>query len=347
MRVQLTVCFLLVLVGTSLAKMKDGKKKNRTDKKAIQTCAEINCNKLCTTRQHEKTPFCGSDNITYKTRCDFCMAKCRAIGEGKTVTIKSRKACKEKAKTSKHLNKKIRNMNRKQKRGPHMSKRCPSPKRCSPSSKTFCSNTNVTYTSMCLFKVAQCQALKSGHSLKIQYRGSCGSKKECPKLEQCKIVPRTLPVCGDNNVTYQTHCHFRVAACEAREMKQKLRMLHRGECGTKVKNQRTKCIDKPCRSDPKPLCGSDQKTYANSCEFLKAKCALKNKKSQLKLVYHGVCGAKKQAKRCRNQVPCKHKNMPVCGTDGKQYSSPCHLQKANCEVGKGTTIKIKNRGTCV
>lgn len=170
---------------------------------------------------------------------------------------------------------------------------------CNKKLRPVCGSDGKTYNNVCLFGNAKCQANKTGSVLKIKSRGQCENstvniskvKKQSQKclvaLKDCnKVVNSTRhSVCGSNNITYLTFCNFRVARCQARQNGRNLTMLHKGECGKpKVKKSRMCPLESQCDSQNDPICGSDKKTYKNTCLFIVAKCQAKlnNRKLTMK-----------------------------------------------------------------
>lgn len=128
-----------------------------------------------------------------------------------------------------------------------------------------------------------------------------------------------------------------------------------------------KCVCSPtCKEGKKrpkgPVCGSDGRTYRNTCRLKKKSC--KQKLRNLSVGYYGVCQSSCDKIRCpdsktclldQNLTPhCVHcskrkcssipKARQVCGSDGLTYKSACYLREAACLAGKA--IPIAYKGSC-
>uniref|UniRef100_A0A674HUH7 Agrin n=1 Tax=Taeniopygia guttata TaxID=59729 RepID=A0A674HUH7_TAEGU len=109
------------------------------------------------------------------------------------------------------------------------------------------------------------------------------------------------------------------------------------------------CRKGPCAPVVAPVCGSDHSTYSNECELDRAQC---NQQRRIKVVSKGPCGSKDpcaevtcsfgsscvpspdgQAAKCVCPSSCGGvAESPVCGSDGRDYRSLCHLQKHACDA---------------
>lgn len=168
---------------------------------------------------------------------------------------------------------------------------------CPKDIKPVCGVDGVTYANQCQFKLAVCASGKKKQAL-IQYEGKCGEpktkskkrrrRKRCPAtFSRCKTLNTTRnAVCGSDNVTYHTYCHFKIAKCRSELAGNTLTLVYRGVCG-KPRVKMVCPVVSQCPNRNSPICGADGKTYRNLCFFLIAKCEARKNKKRLKLLYRG------------------------------------------------------------
>ena len=178
---------------------------------------------------------------------------------------------------------------------------CPTPV---SGQKPYCGTDGVTYPSKCELNRAKCLlAAKNGTALDSKHRGPCDKKnakrdkskilwlrkpKKCPDGSQCKSAANSTKhaVCGSDNVTYPSYCHLRVAGCQALMKNQTLTLLHKRACG-KLK---VVCpLYGECSKARNFVCGTNGKTYRNSCYFSVAQCRLGKKNESIRIQSRGEC----------------------------------------------------------
>ncbi|XP_063822042.1 agrin-like isoform X2 [Ostrinia nubilalis] len=111
-----------------------------------------------------------------------------------------------------------------------------------------------------------------------------------------------------------------------------------------------------CPSSPSPVCSTAGRTYRNHCYLRKEAC---ERRLNLRVKHEGECEAGDPCSgvacppgaRCivtSSQAECRcprscQRRKPVCGTDGKEYPSACHLDKQACENQHNITIKYQGK----
>jgi len=109
-----------------------------------------------------------------------------------------------------------------------------------------------------------------------------------------------------------------------------------------------------------PVCGTDFKTYSNECQLLSAACTTK---TSISVAYQGECTVSNKCpitlciagstcvynsttgtSSCECTDVCPTIYAPVCGSDGKTYSSDCNLNSVACNTK--TPISVAYRGEC-
>ncbi|XP_078664473.1 ovoinhibitor-like isoform X1 [Branchiostoma floridae x Branchiostoma belcheri] len=201
------------------------------------------------------------------------------------------------------------------------------------------------------------------------------------------ICPRLyLPMCGSDGKTYPNFCLLSKAACIVsveNPAGPELTIASKGECGSsdpvpqliasKPKQQEeeepvTSCFKPGCPRIYLPVCGSDGKTYSNTCLFQQAACASKTadpSAPELTIVSKGTCDEQEEQQQrnklqkaiddvahllrqieeeepgqqqdqtedpvlvCLEKV-CGRKYLPVCASDGKTYHNTCLMDQASC-----------------
>jgi hypothetical protein len=153
-------------------------------------------------------------------------------------------------------------------------------------------------------------------------------------------------VCGSNGKTYINSCSFDIANCQASG---KL-TFKPGKCPPKGPKGPDTTLSPPTKNCPrlcpgyiKYVCGSNGKTYINSCYFNGANCEAGGKLT----LKPGKCPPK-GPKGLDTTLSPPTKNCPrlcpgyikyVCGSNGETYVNSCYFNGANCEAGGKLTLK--------
>lgn len=134
------------------------------------------------------------------------------------------------------------------------------------------------------------------------------------------------PVCGSDGQTYSNACYLKRAACRSWT---RIRVAHRGAC----EEESGGCFG-GCPRNYDPVCGSDGKTYGNTCELRKAAC---RSWTRITVAHTGEC------EEC--VAICSHVYDPVCGTDGVTYSNECSLEYERCK--NNHRLRAYCHGECI
>ncbi|XP_012942373.1 agrin [Aplysia californica] len=193
-------------------------------------------------------PVCGTDNVTYKTECDFAKAHCKDV----KLSVQNEGTCANPVTPSPATTPT-------QVTTPMASVTSPAPASTVPTSQATPPTTTTLPTTAADTTPKPTLSLLC-QSLMIQ---------QCP--------PDNSPVCGSDAVSYSSLCEYTKARC----LNPSLTVLNSGACvGVTTTTPAPSVNDIICRAinihtcfdDGLVLCGSDSITYGNSCEFEKAKC---------------------------------------------------------------------------
>ncbi|CAH1798785.1 unnamed protein product [Owenia fusiformis] len=316
--------------------------------------------------------MCGSDGITYSSKCEWHKANCLTT---KPITVVMNSSCET-----------------------CVSKVCPKHQRCSvvsgralcscdfdckPEFKPLCDSKGDTHANECTFERLACEY---DEGLTILYNGQCEScdDKVCNGYQQCKMVDfranctcdyachdSIRQVCGSDGNTYKNRCHMERKSCAQGGA---ISVVKDGACET--------CENKKCDNDSKcqiklgvaectcdfecdedcddEVCGSDENTYINPCVLQRASC---NNGGNITMLHEWECETCKD-KTCDPNEECairKGKAYCVCGYDcepdtrqvcatsqgspvPRTYSNACTMRKAACRADKN--VIIVKQGPC-
>lgn len=305
-----TVCLCLVLV--LIIGCNGEKKLNDT------------CYKPCRVKSG---PVCGNDGRNYSTQCHLSVSRCQARKIGQIIYVKSKGFCR----SSKPLSTCALN--------------------CTARRQPLCGSDNLTYKNLCLFKKAKCEKRKKKLPAitVLSRRGPCprmkptAKSKLCRRLSTCPKVRR--PVCGSDNKTYKNICHLKTRNCNIKgkailrgRKTRKLTLQYCGVCGR----------SKKCSSLWQQKCPSFK-----LCDQLLAKA-----KSGAQRVGRSrpvsKTGKKKTMKKTKSKgkkgkkvIPKVKRQFMVCGSDGRNYASICHLQIEQCNKrNKCQRLQMRYKGPC-
>ncbi|KAA0703761.1 Follistatin-A [Triplophysa tibetana] len=191
-----------------------------------------------------KGPVCGSDGKTYRTECALLRAKCKKHPD---LTVQYQGKCKKSCNDV----------------------RCPGSSTCvldqtnnaycvtcnrlcpeviSPE-QYLCGNDGIVYPSACHLRRATCIL---GRSIGVAYEGKCIDARSCEDIDcregrkclwektmgrgRCSVCDESCPesrpgdsVCAGDNITYQSECVMRQAACSLGLV---LEVKHSGSCNS-------------------------------------------------------------------------------------------------------------------
>ncbi|NP_001267782.1 kazal-type serine protease inihibitor 3 precursor [Hydra vulgaris] len=148
--------------------------------------------------------------------------------------------------------------------------------------------------------------------------------------KKCNLVCTKIwaPVCGHDGKTYASECTLKSESCDSQKPIVK---VYDGKC-----NPKGDCKF-ACNRMYAPVCGSDKKLYSNECLLRQAACEQRKAITVVQNV-----GENNDCNSC--SIPCTREYNPVCGSDGKTYSTECVMRSSACQYEKAI-IAVHN-GPC-
>jgi len=260
-----------------------------------ELAAPLGCSRVC---PFLREPVCGDDGVTYDNKCELeASAQCKDL----EVKVASEGPCKTSADDC--------------------------------SSKKQSGNCRAIYQrwwyddseNKCKsFIYGGCGGNGNNYATKESCESACrhingylGCPESCPNNRE--------PLCGSDSNTYNNFCDFQQAiGCR----NEPIYIKHQGECTMEDYGGKgyIGCDEKCSKIEgSEPVCGSDNITYDNKCEFRKAAC----KNETIYIQYSGEC-------RCPKLCPNLYD--PVCASDGTKYDNMCNFQMAKECWGEDITL---------
>ncbi|XP_044018032.1 agrin-like isoform X3 [Aphidius gifuensis] len=313
----------------------------------------------------EFSPVCGSNGKTYSNECSLRQEACRSRLPLRKIYNGACSSGKNPCDDAKCSQVQQCAIDR------YGITRCECGPECETIMKPVCARGGTTYKSLCELKRQACLSemnIDVAYTGTCGSRGPCSDKIcqwgaicaehsgtaicECPT---CSV--EFNPVCGDDGISYGNECKLRLEACQHhREIKvlyqglcngcENKKCEHYGKCESDSSGE-AKCVcPTNCEDSGKDsnfvvnkICGSDGTTYASECDLKKTSCM---SQKLITVNFEGDCslcnnvdcenGARCSAGECICPESCPDtRDEPVCGTDGKTYSSECELQRVACD----------------
>ncbi|XP_033119851.1 agrin-like [Anneissia japonica] len=339
------------------------KKRNCVKKDLVKQCngpcRKVNGHSCCSIKKRcpksfrTSGPACGTNDVTYPNLCLLAIAVCKEKG----LKVKGEKKCSDIVPTESPAK-------------PTEGEYCVDKqfgKQCRGECKTVNDVHCCDIRTRCpqVFKTSGPVCGTFASLLKMNNHHCCDIRNRCPNK-----LKKTGSVCGTDGRTYGNQCALARKSC--REHGSILRMAHKGSCIknkpprptrpsklipafdkrgndlpgegdmtmppfliTDLLIQRDHVDEDPCRADcpswDSPVCGSNMVTYKNTCELKKVQC----KKPSIRQFCDARCRLD-DGRNCCMMIKKCHKSLKntgiVCGSDGKNYASECHLFREACRT---------------
>ncbi|CAL1545351.1 unnamed protein product, partial [Lymnaea stagnalis] len=259
------------------------------------------CPQACTL---EYNPVCGTDGVTYPTRCVMNAQTCNKNSRWGNIncpifcTKEYRPVCGSDGKTYGNICS-LRST----------AKSTPCPKFCPEGYQPVCGTDHNTYNNWCLLAATSCRK-PDADQITVAHSGDCYAKR-CPwSCDQFQ-----LPVCGSDGITYSNLCELEKAGCGTSPQRPVV-LKHEGSC------ERDWC-KKACPLTHRPVCGSNNVTYDNECALRLSNCN-KTSDNPITVWYEEEC------RELGCERPCPKIFRPLCGADGVTYPNSCAIEEAMC-----------------
>ncbi|XP_071806055.1 agrin-like isoform X2 [Asterias amurensis] len=287
-------------------------------------CVEVNgsptcsCDMMCT---NEDSPVCGTDKNTYG---NACLLKQSACEQQKDIQVELEGLCNGCESFSCEFGA-ICEMSVK---GP----KCVCPEECVKFDSPICGSDDNVYPNECELNV---QACRKQEVITVESQGDC-TECEGVKCEYGSICNRgqctcptcaniNQPVCGTNQVTYQSLCHLRAEMCNERI---RIAQAFEGPCDNNEMSGSGEGND----TDVDQEGGDDKMDFSRECD--EALCQ-----------YGGTCEYMPNGNSyCSCIMNCPATRLPVCGSNQVTYGSECLLREASCE--QQAPIYVESQGSC-
>lgn len=251
-------------------------------------------------------PVCGSDGQTYPSKCNFMAKACEAKSD---LTVVSFGECPDKQVKTPILD-------------------CPA--FCPAIYAPVCGSDNQTYPSECNLKALACiektnvTIVSSGKCPELEIDQDCPS--DCPEMFS--------PVCGTDNNTYSDECSLKAKSCSD---KTNVTAAYPGTCIDQDASSPQNNCPLQCPDTNFPVCGSDNKTYANECALKMEAC--QNTSLNLTIAFIGEC-PNSVVEEIKEDCPifCPAIYAPVCGSDNHSYPNECSFKAKVCSEKLALTI---------
>ena len=220
----------------------------------------------------------------------------------------------------------------------------------------MCGSDNKTYQNICYLKGKNCRLKRAAKGKKykkltLKYCSACGRGKrcnsvwtqKCPEVKFCDQLLRaavryaeTKKAAEANSLKKNNNGNSqRVPRLPIKKIPQKPKTTK------KAGNKKTSAKKNTTKKDSKRINNKNHKTNSkktNSKKLLVKKLTTNSKASK---------GGKTTKTSKKPSKISPKKMFQVCGSDGKTYSSLCHLQVEQCnKVNKCQRLQMKHKGAC-